>query len=372
MAPDLVSSVLIEPRRVRDFDVAAWELLVRQGRQAFLLAKVYRRICQAGLEDEILAPAKQHFLAADTIARRHRLAVPLEVARLKQLLAKLKLELLLLKGAAYVAAELPAAQGRTFSDIDMLVPAEKLAPLENLLKIEGWIGEHQDAYDQQYYRKWMHEIPPLRHFRRGTCIDIHHTILPPTARYHPDPQQLRAQARTLASGVQVLCPIDMVIHSATHLFHEGEFEHGLRDLVDIAELINHFAIHEPGFWEQLVPRAEALDLVRPLYYGLHYAEKILAVQVPERVMRRAARGAPRAIMRAVMDWLFKRALRPNHVSCALPGSGLARWLLYVRSHYLRMPLYLLIPHLLRKAWKGQFQKQQEEPQGFIPGAGKAR
>jgi hypothetical protein len=30
-------------------------------------------------------------------------------------------------------------------------------------------------------------------------------------------------------------------------------------------------------------------------------------------------------------------------------TGLARWLLYVRGHYQRMPLRLLVPHLVRKA-----------------------
>jgi hypothetical protein len=30
--------------------------------------------------------------------------------------------------------------------------------------------------------------------------------------------------------------------------------------------------------------------------------------------------------------------------------------LYIRSHYLRMPLYLLIPHLVRKAWLSRFGK----------------
>ena len=27
-------------------------------------------------------------------------------------------------------------------------------------------------YDRQYYRRWMHEIPPLQHLRRATVIDV--------------------------------------------------------------------------------------------------------------------------------------------------------------------------------------------------------
>jgi hypothetical protein len=51
-----------------------------------------------------------------------------------------------------------------------------------------------------------------------------------------------------------------------------------------------------------------------------------------------------------MAALLKRALRPDHPDCDTPGTRLARWLLYVRSHLLRMPWRQVLPHLLRKAW----------------------
>jgi len=42
---------------------------------------------------------------------------------------------------------------------------------------------------------------------------------------------------------------------------------------------------------------------------------------------------------------------PDHPSCADVFTPVARWLLFLRGHYLRMPLRLLIPHLTRKAWR---------------------
>ena len=53
-----------------------------------------------------------------------------------------------------------------------------------------------------------------------------------------------------------------------------------------------------------------------------------------------------------MDFLFLRAFRPDQPECRLPFTGLALNLLYIRSHYLRMPLYLLIPHLAQKGLDG--------------------
>ncbi|HEY9549461.1 MAG TPA: hypothetical protein VIR45_08165, partial [Kiloniellaceae bacterium] len=51
-------------------------------------------------------------------------------------------------------------------------------------------------------------------------------------------------------------------------------------------------------------------------------------------------------------------------SCA-SGSGspaAARWLLYVRAHYLRMPLPLLLPHLLRKSLHRPDHSRENEAQ----------
>jgi len=143
----------------------------------------------------------------------------------------------------------------------------------------------------------------------------------------------------------------MVIHSATHIFHEGAFDHGL---------LTHFGKNESGFWDALVPRAIELDLIDPLYYALHTCSLILETDIPKIVLQQVEKGRPNPLMSRVMDWLFMRALQPDHPSCDLPFTGFARWLLYIRSHYLRMPLRLLVPHLIRKAWKRQFAEPVEQ------------
>jgi hypothetical protein len=59
-----------------------------------------------------------------------------------------------------------------------------------------------------------------------------------------------------------------------------------------------------------------------------------------------------------MAELLRLALQPQHPSCDTRRSDLARWLLYVRSHYLRMPWYLVIPHLARKTWMQYFPEKK--------------
>ena len=144
------------------------------------------------------------------------------------------------------------------SDVDILVPRERLADVETALMMAGWVHADHDAYNQHYYRTWMHELPPMRHLHRGTVLDVHHALVPGTARARPSTQRLLQAAKALPgqAGVCVLAPVDMVLHSAAHLFHESDFTHGFRGVVDIDALLREFA-SVPGFWSDLLERAAA-------------------------------------------------------------------------------------------------------------------
>jgi hypothetical protein len=58
------------------------------------------------------------------------------------------------------------------------------------------------------------------------------------------------------------------------------------------------------------------------------------------------------------DALYLRTLRPDHASTADAWTPLARGMLYLNGHRLRMPLHLLLPHLARKALGGLHSKEK--------------
>ncbi|MDH5545569.1 MAG: nucleotidyltransferase family protein [Gammaproteobacteria bacterium] len=348
----LLREVLARPGVVVDFSQQDWALLIRQARAAFLLARVDYLLVQHELQFAIPPAAVWHFEAARVLFEKQKNSVRWEIHCLKSALAKADIQPVFLKGAAYVMAELPPMHGRIFSDVDIMVPADRLERAERALILNGWIRKALDRYDQMYYRKWMHELPPLISRQRNTVTDLHHTILPPTARLKVKTELLFASAIE-QDGAYRLSPLDMVIHSATHLFCDGELEHGMRDLVDLDALMREFSQLDPGFWQALVNRAGQLGLGRPVFYALRYVHKILLSPVPEETLRLSSKYAP--IFPRYMDLLFHRGLMPEHASCRDSFTGIARWVLYVRSHYLRMPIYRLLPHLIRKAWKRRFQ-----------------
>ena len=350
--PLLVEGLQDPPGTLR-LSNARWALLLQQARAARLLSRLAILLDAAGGLRRVPAGPLHHLESSLVLARSHDQAVRWEVGSVHDSLRSAGIPVVLLKGAAYVLADLPAARGRWFSDVDVMVPRTSLADAEATLRLSGWIGTHaDDAYDQRYYREWMHEIPPMLHERRRTTLDIHHSILPPTARLKPDAAKLFAAAVPVAghADLRVLAPADMVLHSATHLFWDGEFHHGLRDLVDLDDLLRHFDARDPAFFPTLVDRSFEMDLAGPLQYGLRYARRILGTPVPDSVVTALQRAGPNRLLRPSMDAAFQRALMPDHPSCSDAFTPLARWLLFVRGHYLRMPLRLLVPHLARKAF----------------------
>jgi hypothetical protein len=215
-----------------------------------------------------------------------------------------------------------------------------------LLRLHGWHGTQHDAYDQRYYRAWMHEIPPVTHISRGSTLDVHHNILPLTARLKPQASDLFAALHPIP-GYQNLYRLgdaDLILHSATHLFHEGEWAHGLRDLVDLDALLRHFAC-KPGFWQSLHARADTLDLRKPLQYALHCTQALLKTPIRENRLP----ALPGKRVNTFAYPLFMHGFASAHPDLMAPGARLALFALYIRSHWLRMPMHLLLPHLLHKA-----------------------
>jgi hypothetical protein len=302
----------------------------------------------------ILSAARAESLAGSLAFRLKGLPLPAKVERLledaraaaevgrtealweaemaRRALAPLGVPLVLLKGTAYAAAGLSAGVGRSIGDLDILVPRAALADVERAFLAAGWEWVKEDAYDDLYYRRWMHELPPLIHESRGRMIDVHHSILPLTARPKPDAAALIADSVELENGLRILSPEDMIVHAAAHLFADGDLAGGLRNLWDIDRLLRDF--EGDAFWSRLEDRARHHGLLAAVRRAARLAHRLYGTPVPE-----GWRGSDRlfeARLLARDGW--GRETRP-----------LLRFGFYVRSHWLRMPPLMLARHLWTKA-----------------------
>ncbi|WP_419825321.1 nucleotidyltransferase family protein [Sphingomonas sp.] len=330
-------AALRDPSTTHTLDREGWTSLLTAARAERLMGALATRLDRRSAPAEVAAILDD----ADAGAAHERRGALWEAEMARRALVPLGCPVVLLKGTAFAAAGLDAGRGRAIGDLDILVPRAALDAAEAALRAAGWEPVKADAYDDEYYRRWMHELPPLIHRARDRMIDVHHTILPTTARPTPDAAALIASAVPLGNGLAVLSPADMVVHAAAHLFADGDLAGGLRNLWDIDRLCREFADDDADFWTKLGARARLHGLVDAVGRALRLAADLYATPVPAAPHRRHPNDAVyRRRLLARDGW--GRQTRP-----------VTRLAFYVRSHWLRMPPHLLARHLLVKAWRGR-------------------
>ncbi|HEX8443058.1 MAG TPA: nucleotidyltransferase family protein [Allosphingosinicella sp.] len=335
----LLVAALRDPASVTGLSGEGWTALVAIARAESLLGSLAFRLRDQAAPERvsvILAEARDHA----ELARRQALW---EAEMARRALAPLGVPVILLKGTAYAAAGLRASEGRSIGDLDILVPRESLPVVETALLGAGWEWVKEDAYDDLYYRQWMHELPPLIHRERDRMIDVHHTILPLTARPKPLPREMIEKSRPLSNGLRVLSPEHMILHAAAHLIADGDLSGGLRNLWDIDCLFRQFSGSDGDFHLRVFEEASAHGLEPQVARSFRLAQQIFGTPLP----------AYSTTLRSILserrsDAHFRARLLARNGWGKETRKGL-RLAFYIRSHWLRMPPLMLARHLWTKA-----------------------
>jgi hypothetical protein len=354
----ILVNALRDPASVTGLDAKGWTTLLTVARAEQLIGTLAH-----ALSDQSVPDAVAPILAdARTNADYQRRTALWEADCARRALASYAGKVVLMKGTAYVAAGLKAGEGRHIGDLDIMTARGDLRQVEELLLSEGgWEWVKEDAYDDAYYRDHMHELPPMIHKERDRMIDVHHTILPLTARPKPDAAAMLGDAvpihsvrpelvegkvtRTRPSTslgrtdrLSILSRTDIAIHCAAHLFADGDMSGGLRNLWDFHCLISEFADADPEYCLALQARAQKHQLWGAVHLATRLARDLYGTDIPTSWQ-----------IKGNADALFRRRLlvRTGWGTQAYPFTRLA---FYVRSHWLRMPPLMLARHLWTK-WR---------------------
>jgi hypothetical protein len=317
-----------------------WTVLIAVARAEQLIGSLAYRLEGVAVPERVGRLLAMHRLDAERV----RVQALWEAEMARRALEPLGVPVVLLKGTAFLAAGLDAGQGRSIGDLDILVPRAEIDEVEQALIAAGWERlKPAEGYDDFYYREWMHELPPLIHRERDRMIDVHHTILPLTARPKPLPGDLIEKSTALEDGLAVLSPEHMVVHAAAHLIADGDMAGGLRNLWDIDRLCRQFGAEIPDYFLSLGEEAAAHGLywqtMRALRLSYHlFGTPLIAYRQPSRITYEPQRS----------DRLFIRRLlaRDGWGRQRRPATRLA---FYLRGHWMRMPPLMLARHLIRKA-----------------------
>ena len=325
-------------------------------RQQKVLAKYAHLYFAAASAEQLDTKTLRHLRNALRIAEKQKEQVEFEADEITRVLAPVSRFVVFLKGAAYSLNNSVVGEGRIYSDIDILVNKSDLTECEQQLAINGWIGGEINDYDDKYYRKWAHEIPPLTHVHRGTNIDVHHNIIPVVSKDAPKAEVLEQYIVKNKSGIQTL-NIDAQFVHCVHLFRDEDYKTAFRDILDLNYMLMDVKASHAQTKHQL---AEVIQIAKTLKFeyevglALYFVKHFFNSDIDDDTIEKALAAHP--LRKGIDIALFTKVLLPKHPK--LKGSQAAIKLLAAefRGHLIKMPLPLLVYHLTIKMGRGIIEK----------------
>ena len=290
----------------------------------------------------LTAFASRHFLSAKRYAERQKRQVICELKALSALLRQHDIEPIFLKGGAYILANDSNHFGRLMSDIDMLVDQADIKRVEQILMEAGWKQKQLDDYDDNYYRRWSHEIPPMYHPQSGATLDVHHTIIPPITGFMVDYSYLKRNAEPSSTeGILVLNLKCRLLHCILHFLFNEDYQKAARDGYDIFCLSRQLAAEDgvDAFYQDM----KALGFLRE--FNMMYS--VLPLWYPSSELD-AFTSKVRTPNFFIVRLLFL-AMTPADCHQRLTPASVAKFLMFLRGHLVKMPLSILFPHALEKS-----------------------
>jgi hypothetical protein len=272
---------------------------------------LYRHLAGESIPKPVFA---QLWSLHETTARRNQ-AMSSELCRILRRLADHGIAAVPYKGPVLAQVIYGDVALRVFGDLDILVRPGDLLPARELLLADGYERQYALAPAQEaaLVRSFAQQHLSVVHRAKDILVELHwrlsaaFRLCPPTdeawwaARVPVDFGGLRVPGFTVEELVLLIC-----LHNATHLWCPG----AMGGLVDVAELIRQ---HPRLDWEGLISVAAATGAGRKLALGLHLAHAVLAVPLPDDVLRWIA-GDPEVPVLAhgiVTRWFGVNVPRPR-------------------------------------------------------------
>lgn len=326
-----------------------WEKVVFVLRQTKLLASLYHLSVTNKHFHNYHEYAKQHMYSASIYADRQAQQVRYEGREIAAALGEQCIKAIFLKGAGYTLSGSQNGKGRIYSDIDVLVEKPTISIAQKALQKKGWHSKQLNDYDERYYRKWAHEVPPMVNIYRGTVIDLHHNIVPPVSGRAPDAKIFLDEAICGPDGLAFLSPPAAALHSCVHLFTNEDFSNGFRDILDIYLMVQENGDDE-SYWNKLLELAERSGFTLELFYCTEILTQMFDMNLPDKIRQILSKRHNNIKTQIFTRIVFRRALYPHHPLTFSLANHIANFIVYLRGHWIKMPFYILIMHLSVKSF----------------------
>ena len=214
-----------------------WRALLEEAEKRALTLTLYYRLRVAHGEALVPEWVWEHLQTVYLAATARNMVMLHHAAGILRTLQERGIEVIVLKGLYLVEQVYPEIGLRTFSDLDLLVRREQLADALTLMQNQGY--RLSTWYDPQAQNTDIKHLPPLEKAQYPT-LELHWSILEEDEPFEIEAAGLWERAvETTIAGVKTraLDSEDFLLHLALHFTYQHRLRGGLRNLYDIAEVL---------------------------------------------------------------------------------------------------------------------------------------
>lgn len=254
-----------------------WSSLVEEADRHHLTPLTYRLLEDGPFADRPPAALRARLRSSYELAAFRNAVLLRRTEEYAAALHRVGIPVILLKGIHLCRYVYPEPALRPMADVDLLVPRDRLAQVEQLFLDAGFGPVPRPDVEQ--FCTWSNHLAKL--YKEGApVLEVHWTIERPTAPFLIDLEGLWARARPVKLGgarVHVLATEDLLLHLSLHASYHHRFDwSALRGLVDIDRVVAHC----PVDWKALAERANAWGAAAFVYTTLRLTRELLGTPVP--------------------------------------------------------------------------------------------
>lgn len=236
LAPDALcpTAELMSALNSPDF---AWEPLLALAHRHLVAASWYAALRRRGLLERAPVEIGEHLAALHDLSLQRNRLLRRELIRAACACNALGIEPVLLKGAlALLPGQPPEMAARLLGDLDLLLPADRIADGRNALQTLGYYATHAEDHYASH-----HHAPPLVHPDHGVKFELHRAVLGgalaaalPAEEVWQDSQRIGVEQAV----VRAPSPTHRVLHNLLHtLVQDHRAELGTLELRQILDLV---------------------------------------------------------------------------------------------------------------------------------------
>lgn len=259
-----------------------WRALLEEAEKRALTLTLYYRLRVAHGEALVPEWVWEHLQTVYLAATARNMVMLHHAAGILRTLQERGIEVIVLKGLYLVEQVYPEIGLRTFSDLDLLVRREQLADALTLMQNQGY--RLSTWYDPQAQNTDIKHLPPLEKAQYPT-LELHWSILEEDEPFEIEAAGLWERAvETTIAGVKTraLDSEDFLLHLALHFTYQHRLRGGLRNLYDIAEVLEQRMARMN--WQKLLATAQQWGAQRVTWLTFQLVEGITRVTAPKEVM----------------------------------------------------------------------------------------